>query len=182
MIITENSSKGSKIRRLMIASTILILATGFSSMAQAQDEAQGSSAGRQDSRVGENRPRLGSPLEGSWIFDIDVLGQGAPFHSLISFTAGGVVITSASLPGPANTPYYGSWREAGSNRFQAAFYAFLPDASGVGMALSKVSLNLQLTSRNTLTGTAVGANCDLQGENCVQTVEFQNTGKRILPE
>jgi hypothetical protein len=182
MPMVESSRKGRTVRHLLIAPVIVTLVTGLSSMAQAQDEAQGASAGMQDSRLGENRPHLGSHLEGSWIFDIDVLGQGTTFHSLISFTAGGVVITSASLPGPANTPFYGSWREAGSNRFHAAFYAFLPDASGVGVALSKVSLNLQLTSRNTLTGTAVGANCDLQGENCVQTVEFQNTGKRILPE
>ena len=130
----------------------------------------------------ENSRASVSPIEGSWIFNIDVLGQGTTFHSLISFSAGGVVITSASLPGPANTPFYGSWRQTGTNRFHAVFYAFLPDASGVGVALNKVSLNMQLTSRNALTGTAVGANCDLQAENCVQTAEFQNTGKRILPE
>ena len=176
------SSRRRTVRRLMIVPIILNLVTGLSSMAQAQDGAQGASAGMQDARLGENPPRLGSPIEGSWIFDIDILGQGATFHSLISFAAGGVVITSASLPGPASSPFYGSWRQTGTNRFQAAFYAFLPDTSGVGVALSKVSLSPRPTNRNVLTGTAVGANCDLQGENCVQTVEFQFTGKRILPE
>ena len=151
-------------------------------MAQAQDGAQGDSTGMQASRLPESQPRLGSPIEGSWIFDLDVLGQGAKFHTLISFTAGGVVITSASLPGPASSPFYGNWRQAGANRVHAAFYAFLPDATGVGAALSRVSLSLQLTNRNTLTGTAVGASCDLKGENCVQAAEFQFTGKRITAE
>lgn len=182
MPMVESSRKRGTLRRLMLTPIILTLVTGVSSMAQAQDEGQEFSGGMQDSRLGENRFHLGSPIEGSWIFDIDVPGQGVTFHSLISFAAGGVVITSASLPGPSNSPYYGSWRQTGANRFRAAFYAFLPDGTGVGVALSKVSLNVQLTSRNTLTGTAVGANCDLQGENCVQAVEFQNTGKRILPE
>ena len=87
----------------------------------------------QDLRLGENRPLLGSAVEGSWIFDIDIPGQGTTFYSLISFTAGNVVITSASLPKPAFTPFYGSWRQTGANRFGAAFYAFLPDdASGAG--------------------------------------------------
>jgi hypothetical protein len=45
--------------------------------------------------------------------------------------------------------------------------------------MRKVSLTLQLTGPNDLVGTAVGSNCDLQGENCVQAAEFRNTGKRI---
>jgi hypothetical protein len=151
-------------------------------MAFAQDEGQGAAANMQGGEIGEYQHHLGYSIEGSWIFDIDVLGQGTPFHSLISFAAGRVVITSASLPGPASSPFYGSWRPTETNRVQAAFFAFVPDATGVGVALSKVSLNLKVTSRNALTGTAVGANCDLQGESCVQTGEFQFTGKRITPE
>lgn len=182
MAIADNSSKGHQVSRLMIASAILTLTTAFTSLADDQTEAQGSSAGMQEFRLGENDHHLGSPIEGSWIFDIDVLSQGTTFHSLISFTAGSVVITSASLPKPAFSPYYGSWRQTGANRFGAAFYAFLPDATGIGAALSKVSLTMELTGRDALTGTAVGASCDLQGDNCVQDVAFQFTGKRILPE
>ena len=189
MAVAENSNKGSNVRRLMIASTILTLTTGFSSMVYAQEEAQGASAGVQDFRLGDDQHHLGSPIEGSWIFNIDVPGQGITFNSLISFAAGGVVITSASLPGPSSpsvpgvsSPFYGSWRHAGSNRFQAVFYALVADATGVGVGTRKVSLSLQLTGRNDLVGTAVGSDCDLHGENCVLTAEFHNTGKRILPE
>lgn len=182
MTIADKSSNGHQVSRLMIASAILALATGFSSLAYAQGGPPGSSSGIQEFRLSENDHHLDSSIEGSWIFDIDVLSQGTTFHSLISFTEGSVVITSASLPKPAFSPFYGSWRQTGANRFGAAFYAFLPDATGIGVALSKVSLTMQLTGRDTLTGTAVGASCDLDGDNCVQDVTFQFTGKRILPE
>jgi hypothetical protein len=123
-----------------------------------------------------------APIEGSWIFTIDVIAQGFTFNSLISFTAGGVVLTSASLPPPATA--YGSWERRESNRVNAVFYAFLldPTAKGVAMTMNKVNLLLHLTGRNELAGTAVGSTCDLQGENCVNPVDFQFTGKRIVPE
>ena len=108
-----------------------------------------------------------------------MIGQGT-FNSLISFTAGGVVITSASLPAPGTL--YGSWKQREPNRFNAAFYGFISDSAGKGVALTKVSLQLHLTSRNELAGTAVGYTCDLQGENCVNPVDFQFTGKRIVPD
>jgi hypothetical protein len=66
--------------------------------------------------------------------------------------------------------------------FYAVFYAFVPYANGVGVATRRVSLELQLTSRNDLVGKAVASDCDLQGENCVPAVEFENTGKRIMPQ
>jgi hypothetical protein len=90
-------------------------------------------------------------------------------------------MTSASLPGPG--PSYGSWKQTEPDRFNAAFYAFIRDAAGKGVALSKISLQLHLTSRNELAGTAVAYTCDLQGENCViDPVDLQFTGKRIVPE
>jgi hypothetical protein len=118
---------------------------------------------------------LASSIEGSWIFAIDIIGQGT-FNSLISFTAGGVVITSPSLPGFGTL--YGSWKQREPNRFNAAFYGFISD----GMALTKASLQLHLTSRNELAGTAMTSTCDLQGENCINAGDLQFTGKRIVPE
>ena len=169
----------SKIRGLVMAPALFALVAGISPMAQAQDEQSGLSAPTEGSRLADNQRGLASPIEGSWIFAIDVIGQGT-FNSLISFTAGGVVVTTASLP-PAS-PFYGSWKQRESNRFNAAFYAFISDSAGRGVALSKLSLQLHLTSRNELAGTAVAYTCDLQAENCVNGVDFQFTGKRLVPE
>jgi hypothetical protein len=58
----------------------------------------------------------------------------------------------------------------------------VPDATGKVVATINVSLTLQLTSRNALTGTGVGHNCDLEGENCTPGDDFQFTGKRIRVE
>ncbi|MEO6803105.1 MAG: hypothetical protein ABI197_07675 [Granulicella sp.] len=169
------------VTRLMMAPVVLTLLTGLSSMAHAQSENSTFSARTEEPRADENNHRLGSPIEGSWIFNVNAPGPGITFHSVISFTAGGVVISSASLPGPSS-PFYGSWTHVGPNSFQAVFYAFVPDAAGVGVATRKLSLKLQLTRRNDLVGKAVASECDLQGENCVPVVEFENTGKRIIPE
>ena len=169
----------SKIRGLVMAPALFALAAGISPMAQAQDEQSGLSAPMEVARLADAQLGLASPIEGSWVFAIDVIGQGT-FNSLISFTAGGVVVTTASIP-PAS-PFYGSWKQSEPNRFNAAFYAFISDAAGKGVALSKVSLQLHLTSRNELAGTAVGYTCDLQGENCVSGPDFQFTGKRLASE
>jgi hypothetical protein len=164
----------SKIRGLVMTPALFALVAGISPMAQAQDEQSGLSAPTEGSRLAENQRGLASPIEGSWIFTIN---QGA-FKSLISFAAGGVVVTSASLP---SLPFYGSWKQSEPNRFNATFYNFTPDAAGIGVAMSKVNLRLHLTSRNELAGTAVGSSmCDLQGENCVNPQDIQFTGKRIV--
>jgi hypothetical protein len=181
MATIENSnSKRRTLRRLVIAPMIFTLIAGISSIAHAQDERSGSSAHIDDGNLDQNRHRLASPIEGSWIFNIDDLSQGTTFHSLVSLTAGGVVVTSASLPTPS--PFYGSWRQTGRNSFNVIFYTFVPDATGKVVATANVSLTLQLTSRNALTGTGVGHSCDLEGENCTPGDNFQFTGKRILAE
>ena len=172
----------------MIASTISILAV-INSTAYAQDKPQDPSPYMEGAERSENQHHRGWPIEGSWFFNIDVPAQGITFHSLISFSGDGAVITSASLPGPVNvsvpevsSPFYGSWRYVAPNRFRAVFYSFLSDSTGTGIATRKVNLTLQLTSLNALVGKAVASDCDLQGENCVPAVEFENTGKRIIPE
>lgn len=169
----------SKLRRLVMAPAFFALIAGISPMAKAQDEQSALSAPMDKARVADTHRGLASPIEGSWVFAIDVIGQGT-FNSLISFAAGGVVVTTASVP-PAST-FYGSWKQGESNRFNAAFYAFISDSAGTGVALSKISLHLHLTSRNQLVGTAMGYTCDLQAENCINPVDFQFTGKRLPSE
>jgi hypothetical protein len=82
-------SEKAKIRGLVMAPALFALVAGISPMAQAQDEQSGLSAPMEGSRVAENQHSLASPIEGSWIFTIDVIAQGLTFHSLISFAAAG---------------------------------------------------------------------------------------------
>ena len=98
----------SKIRGLVMAPALFALVAGISPMAQAQDEQSGLSAPTEGSRLAENHRGLASPIEGSWIFTIDVIGQSGTFNSLISFTAGGVVVTTASVPPLADSTEAGS--------------------------------------------------------------------------
>jgi hypothetical protein len=115
-------------------------------------------------------------IEGSWIFNIDVLLDQqtvATFNSLISFGGGGILVTTPSAPPMAT--FYGTWKCKKSGNCEAVF-----DAFGANSTLQRLSLRLHLTGANSLAGTGVGANCDLQGENCVdQPGGFQFTGKRI---
>jgi hypothetical protein len=116
-------------------------------------------------------------IEGSWIFNIDLLLNQQPiatFNSLISFGGGGIVVTTPSAPPMAT--FYGAWKCKKSDSCEAVF-----DAFGANSSLQRLSLRLHLTGLNTLAGTGEGASCDLQGENCVdQPGGFQFTGKRIL--
>src|SRR3954447_11338738 len=175
---STNSNRRKLLGRLIIAPMVFTVITGISSIANAQDERSGSSAHIDDGNLDQNQHRLASPIEGSWIFNIDDVSQGTTFHSFVSLAAGGVVVTSASLPTPS--PFYGSWRQTGPNRFKVIFYTFVPDATGKLVAMINVSLTLELTTRNALTGTGVGHNCDLEGENCTPGDDFEFTGKRIL--
>jgi hypothetical protein len=117
----------SKIRGLVMAPAFFALIAGISPMAKAQDEQSALSTPMEGARLADTHRGLASPIEGSWVFTIDVIGQGT-FNSLISFAAGGVVVTTASVP-PAS-PFYGSWKQSESNRFNAAFYAFISDSAG----------------------------------------------------
>ena len=165
MPMTKNANRR---RQWLAASLMLTLMAAISSVALAQVE-------RPDAQA--TTDGVSSPIVGTWIFNIDDLSAGFSFHSLVSLTDGGVLITSASLPTPA--PFYGSWQDAKPGSFNASFYTFSSDANGVAVGTSKVSLILKLTSLNTLTGAGVGYNCDLQGENCTRGDDFQFTGKRV---
>ena len=132
-------------------------------------------ASAQSSAYADNAGNSAS-IEGSWIFNIDVLLAQQPvatFNSLISFGGGGIVVTTPSAP-PMGT-FYGAWKCKKSDSCEAVF-----DAFGANSSLQRLSLRLHLTGLNTLAGTGEGASCDLQGENCVdQPGGFRFTGKRI---
>ena len=166
-------------RKWLAISLMLTLMAGISSIAVAQDERSESLATTDEANSGADHHRISSRIVGTWVFDIYDVKTGITFHSLISFTEGGVLITNASLPTPA--PFYGSWQEARHGSYNASFYGFTPDANGVVVGLGKVSLTMKLTSPNTLTGTAVTPDCDLQGENCTggEEIAFRFTGKRV---
>jgi len=166
-------------RKWLVISLMLTLMAGISSIALAQDERSESPTTTDGVNLGADHYRISSPIVGTWVFDIYDVTTQITFHSLISFTEGGVVITNASLPTPA--PFYGSWQEAKHGSYSASFYGFTSDANGVAVGLGKASLTMKLTSPNTLTGAALDLKCDLQGENCTggDNIAFRFTGKRV---
>jgi hypothetical protein len=158
---------------------MLTLMAGISSIALAQDERSESLATTDGVNLGADHHRISSPIVGTWVFDIQEVSSGIKFHSLISFIAGGVLITNAE--GPPSSPFYGSWQEAKHDSYNGSFYGINTDANGVAVGLGKVGMAMKLTSPNTLTGTAVTPNCDLQGENCTggDNIVFRYTGTRV---
>ncbi len=165
-------------RKWLATSLMLTLVAGISSIALAQDARSESLATTNGVNLGADHHRISSPIVGTWVFDITEVSSGIRFHSLISFADGGVLITNADNPSP---PFYGSWQEAKHDSYNASFYGFNTDANGVAVGLGKVGLTMKLTSSNTLTGTAVTPNCDLQGENCTggDDIVFRYTGTRV---
>ncbi len=165
-------------RKWLATSLMLTLMAGISSIALAQDEKSESLTTTDGVNLGAAHHRISSPIIGTWVFDIYGVSSGIKFHSLISFTAGGVLITNGEVPSP---PFYGSWQEAKHDSYNGSFYGFNTDANGVAVGLGKVGLTMKLTSSNTLTGTAVTPNCDLHGENCTgrDVIVFRYTGTRV---
>jgi hypothetical protein len=170
---------GNRRHKWLATPLMLTLMAGISSIALAQEERSESLATTDAVNIGADHHRISSPIVGTWVFDIYDVRTGVTFHSLISFTDGGVLITNADFPTPS--PFYGSWQEAKHDSYNASFYGFTSDANGVAVGLGKVGLTMKLTSPNTLTGTAVAPNCDLQGENCTggDDIAFRFTGKRV---
>src|SRR3954470_3762484 len=128
-------------RKWLAISLMLTLMAGISSIAVAQDERSESQATNDGDNSGADHHRVRSSIVGTWVFDIYDFKTGITFHSLISFTGGGVLITNASLPTPA--PFYGSWQRAEHGSYNASFYAFTTDANGMAVGLGKVSLTMK---------------------------------------
>src|ERR1019366_7179216 len=105
---------------------------------------------------------LGNPAS----IDVSLAQQPVgTFNSLISFAAGGIVVTTPSVP-PLSI-YYGGWKQTTADSFNTVLYNFAPDSNGNGVVLLRLNLRLHLTGRNDLAGTGGGSKCDLRGEKCV---------------
>ena len=107
-------------------------------------------------------PGLSAPIEGSWISAVTGAQNPAiSFTTLASFTAGGVFVATGSndriIP---NSPLYGSWKRIGSNRFGVTAYFFTFDPTGTPIAMLRTNENLQLSSRDQMTGVGDLSICD----------------------
>jgi hypothetical protein len=125
------------------------------------------------------------PIEGSWIFKIDKVGQGVSFTALTSFAAGGVTVATGSLDkvNPIS-PVYGSWKRTGFNRIAVTIYFFLFDPAGNAVGLLKTDESFSLEGRNALLGAGSSFVCDVEGNNCSNhgtEALITITGKRIKP-
>ncbi len=131
---------------------------------------------------------LASPIEGSWIFTVDLINQGTTFTAVASFTAGGVFLATGSNDrvNPAS-PLYGSWQRIRRHRFSSTtyFFAFDPaNPNGAAVAMLKTNQVFQLKNQDELVGVGDLSSCDLQGQNCVNIPagSVRTRGKRIEPE
>lgn len=136
----------------------------------------------------EDHARLTSPIEGSWIFTVDLVNQGTTFTAVASFTAGGVFLATGSNDrvNPAS-PLYGSWQRIRRHRFSSTtyFFAFDPaNPNGAAVAMLKTNQVFQLKNQDELVGMGDLSSCDLQGQNCVNIPagSTQTRGRRIVPE
>lgn len=136
----------------------------------------------------EDHARLASPIEGSWIFTVDLVNQGTTFTAVASFTAGGVFLATGSNDrvNPAS-PLYGSWQRIRRHRFSSTtyFFAFDPaNPNGAAVAMLKTNQVFQLKNQDELVGMGDLSSCDLQGQNCVNIPagSIQTRGRRIVPE
>ena len=84
-------------RKWLATSLMLTLMAGISSIALAQDARSESLATTDGVNLGADHHRISSPIVGTWVFDIYGVSSGIRFHSLISFTDGGVLITNAEF-------------------------------------------------------------------------------------
>jgi hypothetical protein len=127
---------------------------------------------------------LGAPIEGSWIFTINLTQQGITFTALASFAAGGVFLATGSTDRLILiSPLYGSWNRIRPNRFSSTTYYFVFDSTGNPVATQKANIVFRLKNRDELVGIGETDRCDLEGPNCVSIPgNFHISAKRIVPE
>ncbi len=171
-------------RRLIVASAMLALVTGLSSVARAQNESSWSHS--EDARVGENHAPLVAPIEGTWILTVDRVSQGFSFSALQSFTAGGVTVATGTVdrtPPPPISPLYGAWRRTGPDDYSVVIAFFVFDSAGKAVAMIKTPEKIEMVDRDNLAGSGTALACDIHGDNCVDVnspITF--TGKRLIAE
>lgn len=129
-----------------------------------------------------SQDRNHSQIEGSWICTNTRINQGFSFTAVVSFGAGGVLLATGSVAGPALLQ--GGWARADSHKVDSTIYFFAYDPAGNAVAMIKTVQSFQLTSADELVGTGVSYACDLQSENCKEdpSVRIRITGRRIVSE
>jgi hypothetical protein len=125
-------------------------------------------------------------IEGSWLITVTPPPVvRPPFHSLVSFSAGGVFIADVQndlLP-PVSSTQHGSWTRLSDGRIGSTQYSFIHDPAGHAIATIKVVAVYQLTDKDNLVGVGAQSLCDLLGQNCFQFPgSAQLTGTRITVE
>jgi hypothetical protein len=129
-----------------------------------------------------SQERNRSQIEGSWLCTNTRINQGFSFTAVLSFGAGGVLLATGSVAGPALLQ--GGWAPAESHNFDSTIYFFAFDPDGNAVALIKTVQSFQMTSADELVGTGVSYACDMQSENCVEdpSVRIRITGRRVVSE
>lgn len=129
-----------------------------------------------------SQSRNHSQIEGSWICTNTRINQGFSFTAVVSFGAGGVLLATGSVAGPALLQ--GGWAQADSRNVDSTIYFFAYDPAGNAVAMIKTVQSFEVTGADELVGTGVSYACDLQSENCKEdpTVRIRITGRRVVPE
>ncbi len=129
-----------------------------------------------------SQDRIHSQIEGSWICTNNRINRGFSFTAVVSFGAGGVLLATGSVAGPALLQ--GGWARVDPFNVNSTIYFFAYDPAGNAVAMIKTVQSFQLTSANELVGTGTSYACDLQSENCKEdpTVRIRITGRRVVSE
>jgi hypothetical protein len=128
-------------------------------------------------------PPFSSPIEGSWIFTVD-LPQGITFTAFASFAAGGVFLATGATDRLVSISLLcGSWDQIGPHRFSSSSYYFVFDAAGNPLATQRANIVYQLKKGHELVGIGHTDRCDLDGQNCSSLPgDFQISARRIVAE
>ena len=169
-ILDDVKNRKDGVSRLGIALALIVVSIGgMSSLAKAQDD---------------ERRGLSAPIEGTWIITVDRVSEGVTFSALQSFTAGGVVVATGTLPPPT---LLGSWRRVDQNTYVATLSLFIFDTAGNALGMIKNFETFNLENDSTLKGSGTAVQCDIHGDNCVAvgapfSPSIMITGKRVIAE
>ena len=141
---------------------------------------------------GDSQGGQAAPIEGTWIFTVQV-APGVAFAALQSFAAGGVTVatgTSDRMPpfAPAPTapisPLYGTWSRGDGNTYVTTICFFIFDSAGNAVHMFKTNETFRLTGDNNLVGAGVGFFCLPDGSGCTSDGHppITITGKRLIAQ
>ena len=117
--------------------------------------------------------------EGSWIITVKYDDPTvAPFHALITYSAGGGLVESDQ----GNPPGHGAWVSTGANTFAFTFVTFLYDANRNPTGTMKVREAASLSEAgDAYTGAGTIDLFDVNG-NLLASHSLQTQARRILTE